>query len=97
MPFITEELWHGLGERNGQYINQQNWPTQGSLGVSIHKNIFNLVSEIRAKRNENGISPKIPAFIQLNVKDNSIYESTEGIIHKPGQIEWKTGSGDKTD
>ncbi len=82
MPFITEELWHGLGERNGQYINQQNWPTQGSFGVSIHKNIFNLVSEIRAKRNENGISPKIPAFIQLNVKDNSIYESTEGIIHK---------------
>lgn len=82
MPFITEELWHGLGERNGQYINQQNWPTQGSLNTSIHQNIFNLVSEIRAKRNENGISPKIPAFIQLNVKNNTIYESTEGIIHK---------------
>ncbi len=82
MPFITEELWHGLGERNGQYINQQNWPTQEPLGVSIHQNIFNLVSEIRAKRNENGISPKIPAFIQLNVKNNTIYESTEGIIHK---------------
>lgn len=82
MPFITEELWHGLGERNGQYINQQNWPNQEPLGVSIHQNIFNLVSEIRAKRNENGISPKIPAFIQLNVKNNTIYESTEGIIHK---------------
>ena len=96
MPFITEELWHGLGERNGQYINQQNWPTQESLDTSIHQNVFNLVSEIRAKRNENGISPKIPAFIQLNVKDNSIYESIEGIIHKLANASISLNSSEST-
>ena len=96
MPFITEELWHGLGERNGQYINQQNWPTQESLDTSIHQNVFNLVSEIRAKRNENGISPKIPAFIQLNVKDNSIYESIEGIIHKLANASISVNSREST-
>ena len=96
MPFITEELWHGLGERNGQYINQQNWPTQESLDTSIHQNVFNLVSEIRAKRNENGISPKIPAFIQLNVKDNSIYESIEGIIHKLANASISVNSSEST-
>lgn len=82
MPFITEELWHGLGNRNGEYINQQSWPTQKPIDAAIDQNVFNLVSEIRAKRNENGISPKVPAFISLNVNDNSIYETTEGIIHK---------------
>ena len=96
MPFITEELWHGLGERKGQYINQQNWPTQESLDTSIHQNVFNLVSEIRAKRNENGISPKIPAFIQLNVKDNSIYESIEGIIHKLANASISVNSSEST-
>ena len=82
MPFITEELWHGLGNRNGEYINQQSWPTQKPIGAAIDQNVFNLVSEIRAKRNENGISPKVPAFISLNVNYNSIYETTEGIILK---------------
>jgi valyl-tRNA synthetase len=86
MPFITEELWHGLGDRKGQYINQQTWPKQNSFESSIHNHVFSLVSEIRAKRNENGISPKIPASVDLNVKDNSIYETSFGIIQKLANV-----------
>ena len=44
------------------------------------------MSEIRAKRNENGISPKIPASVDLNVKDNSIYETSFGIIQKLANV-----------
>ena len=96
MPFITEELWHGLGERKGQYINQQNWPSQDSIDATIHQHVFNLISEIRAKRNENGISPKIPGFIKLNAKDSIIYESTEGIIHKLANATISTNNDQNT-
>jgi valyl-tRNA synthetase len=96
MPFITEELWHGLGNRKEQYINQQTWPNQNSSKSSIHNHVFSLVSEIRAKRNENGISPKISASVNLNAKDNSIYETSFGIIQKLANVTSSLNSDDST-
>jgi len=87
MPFITEELWHGLGDRNGQYINEQSWPIIKSEKTTIDHRIFDLITEIRAKRNENGISPKTPAILKLNAKDSSIYQNCLGIIHKLANAE----------
>ena len=96
MPFISEELWHGLGDRNGQYINQQTWPKQKPSNSSIHNHVFSLVTEIRAKRNENGVSPKIPATINLNAKDNSIYETSFGIIQKLANVTQSLKNDDNT-
>jgi valyl-tRNA synthetase len=96
MPFISEELWHGLGDRNGQYINQQTWPKQKPSNSSIHNHVFSLVTEIRAKRNENGVSPKVPATINLNAKDNSIYETSFGIIQKLANVTESLENDDST-
>lgn len=94
MPFITEELWHGLEEREGQYINQQDWPTLKTSETTIHTNVFELISEVRAKRNENGISPKVEASLGLTVKDASIYQKAEGIIAKLANVVTLAGAED---
>lgn len=86
MPFITEELWHGLGERKGQYINQQDWPTSTASNDTIHASVFDLISEVRAKRNENGISPKVEASLGFVAKDVTRYTSATGIIAKLANV-----------
>lgn len=92
MPFITEELWQNIEERDGQFINQQEWPKFNTASTPIHANVFDLISEIRAKRNENGISPKVEASISLHNKDNSIYKSAAGIIEKLANVESMSAS-----
>ncbi len=94
MPFITEELWHGLGEREGQYINQQDWPTLDTSSETIHASVFDLISEVRAKRNENGISPKVEASLGLVAKDAAIYTSAKGIIAKLANVVTLEGTED---
>lgn len=88
MPFITEELWHGFDQRDNQFINQQKWPTF-SINLdqqTIHLEVFELVSEIRAKRNENGISPKVEASLGINSKNSEIYLAASGIINKLANV-----------
>jgi len=92
MPFITEELWQNTEEREGQFINQQEWPKFDTSSTPIHDHVFNLISEIRAKRNENGISPKVKASLALHTKDNSIYKSAAGIIEKLANVETMNAS-----
>ncbi|PCJ67430.1 MAG: valine--tRNA ligase [Bacteroidetes bacterium] len=87
MPFITEELWQEIENRNGEFINRQDWPNFENRPTPIHANVFDLISEIRAKRNENGISPKVVASIALRTKDNSVYQSAAGIIEKLANVE----------
>jgi len=86
MPFITEELWHGLGDREGTFINMQEWPKSEETQSPIHPSVFDLISEVRAKRNENGISPKVEASLSLNTKDASIYTKAKGIIAKLANV-----------
>jgi valyl-tRNA synthetase len=95
MPFITEELWHGLGDRSDAFINNESWPERMIQQTPIHHNAFELISEIRAKRNENGISPKVPATLTINAKDNNTYTNAKGIIAKLANVE--TFSGDTSD
>lgn len=87
MPFITEELWQNIEERDGKFINQMEWPTFESSSTPIHPNVFELISEVRAKRNENGISPKVKARIALQGKDNKMYEAAAGIIEKLANVD----------
>ena len=68
MPFITEELWHALGERKYDLIVAK-WP-QPKAGVDAEAKaeidwLIRLVSEIRAARAELNIAPgaKLAAHI----------------------------------
>ena len=73
MPFITEELWHAMGERNGPIITAR-WPMADakSLDIAAQKEIdwlIRLVSEIRSSRTELNVPPG--ARLPLHVRDAS--------------------------
>lgn len=62
MPFITEELWHAMGERDRELIVSE-WPNpqaqvdphaSGAINFTIK-----LISEIRSAKNEMGIAPSL--------------------------------------
>src|SRR5690242_753391 len=86
MPFITEELWHALGERQNDLIVAE-WPKADarSLDAEAVREVnwlIELVSAIRSARTETGIAPSekmtllvtdAPPEIHERVKRN--YES----------------------
>jgi valyl-tRNA synthetase len=72
MPFITEELWHELTDRQEKCIIVASWPiSQPSNSKIIQEGIFgfDIITEIRNSRNAKGISPKEP--LKLFVKSGS--------------------------
>ena len=74
MPFITEELWHELKERNDKAcIIVSDWPKASAPDDSIIEEssiAFGIVAEIRNCRNAKGISPKEP--LNLFIKGDSL-------------------------
>jgi valyl-tRNA synthetase len=60
MPFVTEELWHALGERDADLIVAQ-WPEPAAGVDGAAKRevewLIALVSGLRTARNELGLSP----------------------------------------
>ena len=71
MPFLTEELWHELKNRNNRdCIIVSTWPKQSSPDNAILEGMThaqNIISTLRTFRNEKGISPKTQ--LQLLTKD----------------------------
>jgi valyl-tRNA synthetase len=68
MPFVTEELWHALGERSGELIVAQ-WPAPAAAVDPAAKRevewLIALVGNMRTAKNELGIAPgaKLDAFL----------------------------------
>jgi valyl-tRNA synthetase len=72
MPFITEELWHALGDRPFDLIHAQ-WP-QPEAAVDAEASaeiswMIRLVSEVRTAKNELGIAPG--ARLNAHIRDAS--------------------------
>jgi valyl-tRNA synthetase len=70
MPFITEELWEAMGDRGGHMIIHAKWPepeaaVDGKASAEINW-LISLVGEVRAAKNELGITPgaKLNAFVR---------------------------------
>ncbi|WP_294327158.1 valine--tRNA ligase [uncultured Sphingomonas sp.] len=73
MPFITEELWHALGERSNDLIVAR-WPMADARAIDPAARaeidwLVRLVSEIRAARTELNVPPG--ARLPLHVRDAS--------------------------
>jgi valyl-tRNA synthetase len=73
MPFITEELWHALGERSNDLIVAR-WPMADARAIDPAARaeidwLIRLVSEIRAARTELNVPPG--ARLPLHVRDAS--------------------------
>ncbi len=69
MPFITEELWHAMGDRNYDLILAK-WPEpKADLDLAAGAEInwlIDLVTEVRSAKNELGIAPgaRLNAFVR---------------------------------
>ncbi|RDV01507.1 valine--tRNA ligase [Sphingorhabdus pulchriflava] len=69
MPFITEELWHAMGERQYDLIIAK-WPEpKADLDLAAGAEInwlIQLVTEVRSAKNELGIAPgaRLNAFVR---------------------------------
>lgn len=70
MPFITEELWHALGDRSCDLIHAH-WPMADARAIDPDAQqeidwLIRMVSEIRAARSELNVPPgaKLAAFIR---------------------------------
>ena len=96
MPFITEELYEKLGDRNGAKLLEARWPeyafdvdtwlksTDAEIGV-----VQKIISEIRSVRADMGIVPG--AQLHLNVMgandaSRAIIQSSEALIKRMARL-----------
>ena len=80
MPFITEEIWHLIGERNeSDCIIVASWPEQINADEQLLMNsekVFELITQIRNFRSSKQISPKVglKLFAKKHSKNGSQFE-----------------------
>jgi valyl-tRNA synthetase len=88
MPFISEEISQGLkDETDHRFINTMSWPLSGNETIPTNQAIFELITLVRNKRNENGISPKIAANLFISTTNSENYKPFEGIAKKLANLE----------
>jgi valyl-tRNA synthetase len=94
MPFVTEELWHALAERDHDLIIGE-WPVVDAKSVDADAVVevewlIRLVSELRAARTELGVPPaaKLPLMISSqNATTEGRIDRHFGVIARMARIE----------
>jgi len=90
MPFITEEVWQTLKDRNGKdYIIVSEYPKMGIADENLIKEsekVLNLISSIRHYRSELGMSPKEAISISLKANNKQVYDDWQDKITKLANI-----------
>ena len=86
MPFITEELWHEIKDREvNEALIVSSWPTASSFDDQIVKDashIFEVVSQIRNIRASKGISPKEAFDLTIHTTETEVYRRFESVFKK---------------
>ncbi len=90
MPFLTEEVWHNLGQRDqDQAITIAQWPVAASYETGILKEavrVFELISQIRNVRVQTSTPPreKIELYVKTSAQD--LYQPYSFMIQKLGNL-----------
>jgi len=91
MPFLTEEIWHQITERDAKdCVIVNHWPIEKDYDKSILGDLkltFELVSQIRNIRASKGISPKDALKLFVKTNDEMIYQEYISVINKLANIE----------
>jgi valyl-tRNA synthetase len=86
MPFITEELWHELKERQpSDCIIVARWPQPTASNqylLNEAENSFSVITEIRNIRNAKGISPKEPLTLNVKKSDDLMIDRFWPVVEK---------------
>ncbi|MGV3512921.1 MAG: valine--tRNA ligase [Novosphingobium sp.] len=92
MPFVTEELWHALGERDGELIVAA-WPKPDAAVDAAAKRevewLIALVSNLRTAKNELGIAPgaKLDAYLpEPSAQTRGIIEANPAAIERLARL-----------
>jgi len=93
MPFVTEELWSKMGEREGYPLITAKWPEPGA-GVDAEAKaevewLIDMTGKLRAARNELGIAPgaKLDAWIaEPSAATRAIIEANAAAIDRLARL-----------
>ncbi len=90
MPFISEEIWHLLGDRDEKdSIMQTSWPTANvdAVDATTLKNfdhVFQAVTQVRSVRSSKGMSPK--TVLDLFISNGDTIAPLSSVIKKMANI-----------
>ncbi|GAB2631826.1 valine--tRNA ligase [Belliella aquatica] len=100
MPFLTEELWHQIKERDtSEVLIVSAWPKAKSFDKQIIKEaaqVFEVVSQIRNIRASKGISPKEAFSLTIKTKQEDLYNRFDAVLKKLANLDEVT-FGDSID
>lgn len=84
MPFVTEEIYQLLAERNEALCVKQFAPVQAADKTVLLEGqlLQNVISGLRDTRNKNQLKPKEAIKLCINTADNSLYKAIEPILAK---------------
>ena len=95
MPFITEELWQAMEERNpGETIMFQRTPVAGPFDAGFlakFAQVQEAIVNIRAIRAQKGLAPK--QALDLYIADDSLAELAT-VLEKLGNVRVKSGTAE---
>jgi len=97
MPFLTEELWHAIGEREGQSISLQPYPQYDAAkeDPAAEAEIGLLQDIVRAARNlraDLGLDPKAPITGKISIGVSpELIRRLSGVTFTTGEVP-KTGA-----
>jgi valyl-tRNA synthetase len=96
MPFISEEIWHLLKEReDNESIMVSDWPTIGFSDKALlehAENAFEVVTQVRNLRNAKGISPKESFDLLYKIEGELSFAGFETIVSKLANIKELTAT-----
>ena len=86
MPFLTEELWHQIKEREAsEALIIAHWPKPKSFDDQIIQEaaqIFDVVSQVRNLRASKGISPKEAFDLTIKTQQSELYSRFHAVLKK---------------
>jgi valyl-tRNA synthetase len=89
-PFITEELWQNLNNRNTeQALIISAWPQAQTVDTDLlaaADHAFEVINQIRNVRSNKGLSPREPLALLVKTADTSAYQQFGGLISKLGNL-----------
>jgi valyl-tRNA synthetase len=101
MPFISEELWHELGDRKEKdCLIVAEWPKAQSFDASILLDAelaFEVIGNIRNTRNTKQIAQKEPLALMVKTSDFNQFNTFSHVIQKLGNLSAFETTNDKID
>ena len=96
VPFITEEIYHLLGEQTDDLCVKQNQPIKATnASITAAGDLLkNVISALRDARNKNQLKPKETIKLHIQTENVSSYQAIEKILAKQVNAEQTSFTSD---